>query len=159
MKPINISLGKCPTNQHTTNASQCGFIGCVNLKAWAEANRYRYRLEESYKAESNMHIKGDGRWYAEVLCRSGFIYSYGGTDLLAYAKPGRAVKELSTLWPEVTPHQTDGKARVFKFPIRQLNAVAKIMSIKRRRTISPEQADILRERLKTIAGKRKTAQI
>src|SRR5215831_21347632 len=53
---------------------QCGYLGCVDLRPWAKANRYRYRLEESYQAENNAHVKGDGRWFVEVLCQRGLIY-------------------------------------------------------------------------------------
>lgn len=54
-------LGVCPTGEHVEHP-HCGYSGCVDLRPWAKARRYRYQLEESYKAENNMHVRGDGRW-------------------------------------------------------------------------------------------------
>jgi len=71
-------LGICPTGEHLGDCRRCGFAGCVDLRPWAKANRYRFRLEESYGAESNTHVRGDGRWYVEILCKRGTIYPYGG---------------------------------------------------------------------------------
>src|SRR6266508_4194782 len=82
-------LGACPTAKHVTDFRQCGFAGCVDLQVWAKAKRYRYRLEESYEAESNSHIRGDGRWFVEVLCQNGLIYPCGGLYLLAYVTATR----------------------------------------------------------------------
>src|SRR5262249_24210310 len=55
------TLGTCPTGEHVSHP-RGGFIGCVDLRPWAKANRYRYRLEQSYEAENNPHVKGDARW-------------------------------------------------------------------------------------------------
>src|SRR5438445_11607981 len=108
----NEDLGACPTNQHLTDCRQCGFAGCVDLRPWARANRYRSRLEESYKAENDAHVKGDGRWFVEILCGNGLIYPCGGTTLLAYAKSG-VKADVRALGEDVRHHQTDGKAEVF----------------------------------------------
>jgi hypothetical protein len=111
-----------------------------------ESPGYRYRLEESYKAESNMHVRGDGRWFVEILCRNGLIYARGGTTLLAYAKAG----VVSRVAKVAAPYQTDGKARVFKFPVDRLDEVAAILKPRKRRTYSPEHREVLRERLKAL---------
>jgi hypothetical protein len=83
-----MNLGACPTGKHTTDFRQCDFAGCVDLKPWAKANRYRWRFEQSYQAENDLHVKGDGRWFVEVLCKYGLIYPKGGDTLLAYANRG-----------------------------------------------------------------------
>lgn len=141
-------LGTCPTAEHPVNHPQCGFAGCVDLRLWAKANRYRFRLEESPKAESNQHVKGNGRWYVEVLCHNGLIYPYGGTTLLVYAKPG-VVPVIAKL-PDIQLHQTDGKAHVFRFPIARLDEVAAVLKPRKRRAYSPEHREVLRERLKSL---------
>jgi len=122
-------IGACPTNEHSVTHPQCGFVGCVDLRPWAKANRYGYRLEESYHAENSTHVRGDGRWYVEVICRNGLIYPCGHTTLLAYTKAG-VVSAMAAL-PDTKPHQTDGKARVFKFPLERLEEVAAILKPKR----------------------------
>jgi hypothetical protein len=142
------NLGTCPTGEHPANHPQCGFVGCVDLRLWAKANRYRFRFEESYQAEGNQHVKGDGRWYVEILCRNGLIYPYGGTTLLAYVKPG--VVSVVTKLPDVDLYQTDGKARVFRFPIERLDEVAAVLKPRKRRAYSPEHREVLRERLKSL---------
>ena len=145
-EPMSKELGVCP-NGHSVTYPQCGYVGCLDLRVWAKANRYRYRLEESYKAEDNMHVRGDGRWFVEVLCRNGLIYPFGGTTLLAYAKGGVA-NRVAELGSDVRPYQTDGKNRVFKFPIERLDEVAAILKPKRlpgRSVPTPEQLKTLRE--------------
>jgi hypothetical protein len=86
--------GACPTGQHVSDFRQCGFAGCVDLRPWAKTHRYRYRLEESYQAESDQHVKGDGRWFVEIICRRGLIYPAGGLDLAAFTKSPHAWREL-----------------------------------------------------------------
>jgi hypothetical protein len=139
--------GVCPTGEHLNDFRQCGFMGCVDLRQWAKANRYRYRLEESYKAEDSQHVKGDGRWFVEILCQNGLIYPKGGDILLAYAKSG--VKErIRALGDDIRHHQTDGNAEVFKFPLDRLDEVAAILKPRRRKTISPEHLEALRNGLR-----------
>src|SRR5262249_19863173 len=86
-EPVN--LGVCPTGEHGSHL-HCGYIGCIDLQPWAKANRYRYRLEQSYQAEDNAHVKGDGRWFVEVLCQRGLIYPAGGLDLAAFTTSAHA---------------------------------------------------------------------
>jgi hypothetical protein len=151
-----IDLGQCPTNEHARDYRQCGFAGCVDLRVWAKANRYRFRLEASYQAEDSSHVKGDGRWYVEVICRNGLIYPRGGLDLLAYAKGGVVSKVADLL--EVEPCQTDGKARVFRFHVDRLDEVVAILKPRRRRTVTltPEQVERRREALRRAREARKT---
>ncbi|MBI2367122.1 MAG: hypothetical protein HYV01_19290 [Deltaproteobacteria bacterium] len=154
-----MDLGSCPTGQHATGSFRCGFMGCVDLRGWAKENRYRYRLEESYKAESNGHVRGDGRWFVEILCRHGLIYPAGGPDLLAYASRG-VVSKILDLGPDIRHHQYDGGARVFRFPVSRLDEVAAILKPRRRRppvAMTPERLAALREGRKRIAGVGQTA--
>ncbi|HWO41498.1 MAG TPA: hypothetical protein VNO43_06810 [Candidatus Eisenbacteria bacterium] len=134
-------------------------MGCIDLRHWAKANRYRYRLEESYQAESDSHVKGDGRWFVEVLCKNGLIYPYGGRTFLAYTKAGVA-KAIAALGPDIEPYQTDGNARIFKFPVERLDEIVAILKPRKRRAVgaSPEQLRAMRERRKALAHVGQTAQ-
>jgi hypothetical protein len=105
-------FGTCPTGQHITDFRQCGFAGCVDLQPLAKVKRWKYRLEESYEAESASHVRGDGRWFVEILCQHGLIYPCGGSYLLAYAKAG-TVKHLINL--DLDVYQTDGTAACSSF--------------------------------------------
>lgn len=155
---MNHELGTCPTGQHITDIRQCGFAGCMDLRVWAKSNRYRYRLDESYKVESNSHVKGDGRWFVEILCKNGLIYPDGGLRLLVYSKSG-AASEIAKLGADIALHQSDGRARVFKFPAERLNDVAAILKPRKRRPpviLSPERLHALQEGRKRIAQVRQT---
>jgi hypothetical protein len=90
-----------------------------------------------------------GRWFVEVPCRNGLIYPYGGTILLAYAKGG-VLNRVAELGPDLQPHQTDGKNRVFKFPIERLDEVATILRPRKRRTISLEHVKALQDGLNAL---------
>ncbi len=152
------NLGVCPTREHSITHPQCGFAGCMDLRLWAKANRYRFRLEESYRAESFRHVRGDGRWYVEILCKNGLIYPYGGTQLLAHAK-SRTASTIAKL-PCVHLYQTDGTARVLKFPVESLDEVAVILRPRKRRAMgaSPERMRVLRERQKLLVQEPKIDQ-
>lgn len=143
-----MNQGQCPTGQHKTDFRQCGFAGCLDLREWAKEHRYRFRLEESYRAENNMHIRGDGRWFVEVLCKNGLIYPKGGNTVLAYAKSG-VVKKLSQL-RDIELHQTDVSGKVFKFDFERIDAVATILKPRKRKTVTPETLAKLAEARKKI---------
>ena len=129
---LNSDLGACPTGEHSAAYYQCGFAGCVDLRLWAKANRYQSRLEEVYRAESSTHVRGDGRWYVEILCK----------------------RHIAALGQDIQHHQTDGEAEIFRCPIERLDEVAAILKPRKRRTgssISPERQRLMQERRKTTA--------
>ena len=130
---------------------------CMDLRPWAKEHRYRWRFEESYYGEKAEH-RGDGRWYVEILCHNGLIYPCGGETLLAYAKAG-VVSAVESL-PGVKQHQTDGRARVFAFPLECLDEVAAILKPRRKRAhgASPEQLRAMRERRKSLVQGGQTPQ-
>jgi hypothetical protein len=146
-------LGSCPTGEHISHP-QCGYIGCVDLMPWAKANRYRYHLEESYRAEDNMHVRGDGRWFVEILCKHGLIYPKGGNMLLAVANIGvcQAIEAI----PDVTLRRIDHKAREFVFPLERVDEVAAVLKPRQRRTYSPEELERKRERLRLARERKKS---
>ncbi len=153
------NLGACPTREHSITHPQCGFVGCVDLRPWAKANRYRFRLEESYRVENSTHVRGDGRWFVEILCKNGLIYPHGGINLLAYANRG-VKRHIAAIGPDIQRHQTDGGAEVFKFPVERLDEVAAILRPRKRRAIgaSPERMRAMRERQKLLVQVRQIDQ-
>jgi hypothetical protein len=145
---MEITLGTCPTREHTADYRRCGFVGCIDLREWANDHRYRFRLEESYKAESNTHIRGDGRWFVEILCKRGLIYPKGGREILAFTKSTDAWKSLLKIG--VQPHQVGDRERIAWFLPELLDQVAAILRPKRRKTISPEHLKALQDGRKSL---------
>jgi hypothetical protein len=153
---MNCNMGTCPSGQHITDFRQCGFAGCVDLRSWAKTHRYRYRLEESYQAESDQHVKGDGRWFVEILCQRGLIYPKGGSKVIAFTTSTDAWKSLLELGCK--PHQVGDKERACKFPVELLDQVAAILKPRRRRKLDSDRARAI-SGLKTVhAQSGKTAQ-
>ncbi len=106
-------------------------MDCYDLRPWADARRYRWRFEEG----------GDETaWSAEVVCRRGKLYPFGGDDLLAWTDTRGVRAELLGLDPAVTPHQTGDREAVVRFPSRLLDRVAAVLRPRRRRTLDPERA-------------------
>jgi hypothetical protein len=54
-------LDSCPTGEHSLSHRQCGYVVYIDLRPWAKASSYRFRFEESYKAKTDTHVRGDGR--------------------------------------------------------------------------------------------------
>lgn len=120
---------------------------CIDLRPYCKKNNYKWRYEESYKVEPSKEVKGDGRWYVEVLCKYGLIYPYGGKYLLAYSSRGK--KNLIKKLPNVTHHQYDYNNEVLKFPEELLDKIASILQPRKRkiRNLTEKQKEVLRERI------------
>jgi hypothetical protein len=116
---------------------------CIDLRPWAEKNRYRWRYEDGFSATMSPQ---ETPWFVEVVCHHGLIYPKGGNTLLAYTKSGLK-REIRAL-PGVEHHQTDDKNEVFRFPLEQLEAVAALLKPKRlpgRAEPTEEQRAILKQ--------------
>ena len=50
-------MTSCPNGQHTKDFRQCGYAGCIDLHPWAVLHRYKWRYEESYKAERQSRMR------------------------------------------------------------------------------------------------------
>jgi hypothetical protein len=134
----------CPTGQHKNDFRHCGFAGCVDLRPWAKTHRYRYRLEESYQAESDQHVK-----FVEIVCRRGLIYPVGGSDLAAFTESPHAWRELLEVEGISHPQEASGEWRC-RFPLTRLDEVAAILKPKRLSGVSRLTAEH-REKLKPYA--------
>lgn len=102
-------------------------VDCIDLRETARPRRWRWRFEESYQAEQDPAVRGDGRWYVEIICRRGLIYPAGGDDLLAFTDVRGVARELRALGPEVRPHQSGDGETVVRFPSRLLDRVAEVL--------------------------------
>jgi hypothetical protein len=111
------------------------------------------------QAENDVHVKGDRRWFVEILCQNGLIYPCGGLFLLAYAKGGVKAR-IQALGEDIRHHQTDGNADVFKFSVEHLDEIAAILKPRKRRAVgaNPEQLRAMRERRKLLVRGGQTAQ-
>jgi hypothetical protein len=144
------------TARHQTDLRQCGFAGCVDLRPWAKTNRYCFQLEESYQVESDGHVKGDRRWFVEIVCRRGLIYPFGGLDLVAFTESIHGWRELLKVEGVGYTQESSGEFRC-RFPIDRLDEVAAILKPKRLPGVS-RLTDEHREKLKPYAFQgRKTA--
>ena len=120
--------------------SEFARMGCIDLRPWADAHRYRWRFEESYRAEREPATRGDGRWYVEVLCRRGMIYPAGSDELIAYTATRGVLRKLLELDAAVGVHQHGDSEAAVRFPVALLDAVAGVLRPRRRRTLAPERA-------------------
>lgn len=109
----------------------------MDLRVWAKANRYRTKLEESYAAETDAHVKGDGRWYVEVPCKRGKLYPRGGDTIVAWTNSYATRVKLDAL-AGLKASRTEGPtessgtvwSREFTFPSSMLDEVAELMAPK-----------------------------
>ena len=115
-------------------------LDCVDLRPWANNNRYRWRFEESFRAERDPELRDDSRWYVEVLCRRGLLYPHGDDLVCAWVESSYARRELLRLDPSIQPRQLGDSETTFLFPSRLLDAVAAVLRPKRKpgRSATPE---------------------
>lgn len=106
-------------------------MNCIDLRPWADVHRYRWRYEESCKAERDTETRGDGSWYVEVICWKGLLYSWGDDELTAYTASPRVWRSLLALDPSLRRGQTGDRERTVRFPSRLLDQVAEILRPKR----------------------------
>ena len=96
---------------------------CIDLRPWADRNRYRHRIEEG---------GDDSAWSVEVECFRGLIYPWGEGDLLAFTDTRGVRAQLLALDPAVLLHQCGDAEAVVRFPSRLLHEVAAILQPKRK---------------------------
>src|SRR5262249_42405428 len=102
------------------------------------------------------HVKGDGRWFVEIVCQRGLIYPAGGLDLTAYTKSVHAWRELLEVEGISKKQEASGEWRC-RFPLSQLDAVAATLKPKKRRPLDPDRARAISGLKEVHAQSRKTA--
>lgn len=141
---------------HSRQPRYCGDCGCLDLRTIARPRRWRWRLEESYKAEQDSAVRGDGRWYVEILCKRGLIYPWGEDDLVAFTGVRGTAERLLALDPAVRRCQSGDRENTLRFPSCLLDRVAEVMEPRVKRAGRPLSA-AMREGLKRWSQSRKSA--
>ena len=118
---------------------------CVDIRQLPMAKRWRWQYDGSFAWEKNPEVRGDGRWYVEVICKYGLIYPYGDGDLLALSTAKGMSKRLLDLDPAVRIHQNGSGEGVVRFPAGLLAAVAALLKPRYKRLLDPERARIISE--------------
>jgi hypothetical protein len=103
-----------------------------------------------------MHVRGDGRWFVEIVCQRGLIYPNRGADVLAFTTSADAWKSLLEIG--VKPNRVGDKERECSFPVSLLDQVAAIVKPKRRRSLDPDRARAIGRATAYGAQSGKTAQ-
>lgn len=93
-----------------------------DLRPWAKEHRYRVRYEESFQAEKDPAVRGDGRDYVEIVCDRGIIYPIGD-DVIA-AKADTYLGELMMHTRGVESFQTGDEEVAVKFGPEALDRIA-----------------------------------
>lgn len=141
---MSFDLGQCA--EHKDFHRYCGFIGVPDLAAWAKSKRARWRYEESYKAERDPHVRGDGRWYVELLGRNGIVYPYNAQLGTAFVK-GVTREKLLALDPRIKVAQQGNRECSVRFPWELLERVLEVVGQRYKRSYTPEQRQKMAERL------------
>ena len=117
----------------------------VNLKERV-GDRFKVFTEDSWSHETE-GMEGARPWSYELRGKRGVVYPAGGDDLIAYAdKPG-AIRAMDGMG--LTCRQRgDGEAS-YRFPAHRLEEVATALLLKKKRTLSLEQ----REKLRNAGGR------
>jgi hypothetical protein len=119
---------------------------CPNLKQLF-GKRYRVSYEESYYAErGTMLARTPDPWLMIIRGRLGHVFPHG-RNLLAVAtdKRGSTVTKLLAEVPDLTIVQNGSDGVNATFPIECFPAVARIVKLRKRRILTPEQLKALRE--------------
>jgi hypothetical protein len=107
-------------------------MDCIDLRVVAKDKHWKWRFEESYRAEKDPEARGDGRWYVEILCKKGLIYPWGNEDLLAFTSTKGILAQLLSIGSEIRIHQHGNGEAVVRFPYTLLQKVAEVLLPRRR---------------------------
>ena len=104
-----------------------------DLRAWADAHRYRWTLEESFAAETDPAERADVSWFVEVLCHRGKLYAIGQDTVGAWTATRGVLGELLAVDPLVRVRQRGDGEAVVAFPSRLLGAVSRVLKPRQKR--------------------------
>lgn len=128
-------------------------MDCIDLRPICKANRWRYRLEESFKAEKDPAERAQVGWYIEILCKYGLIYPWGEEDLPVFTSGSITRGKLARLG--LKRHQSGDGEAVFRFHRSRLDEVAEIVKPRKRHPPStPPSPEASAEGLRILAERR-----
>ena len=120
---------------------------CIDLKDLF-GDRYQVVYEESYEAERGRSARGHEPWLLMIPCKFGHIYPQGGELLAASTDHRGPVANRLVNLPCVRVLQDGDDGVNVVFHVDDLVEVAKVMSARRRRKLSPEKRNEQTERLR-----------
>lgn len=127
--------------------------GCADLRALLP--RALWRFEESYAAEEVSEVRGDGRWYVELVCRGGVIYPWGGQYLAASIEREDGSERRGLAGKLLALPSTQRIGGAIRFPVEALPAVAAIL--RPRRKAAREKINDLRAVSRPSAARKRAA--
>jgi len=108
---------------------------CIDLKA-TYGTRFKVAYEESYHAQHGRRDARDALWLQIIPGRLGHVFPHGGNLLAASTNSnGPTARRLAAL-PGVVLWQNGSDGVTVLFPPEQLEAVAALIHLKRRRVLS-----------------------
>lgn len=113
----------------------------------SDQRKYRVFREDGW----NKHPKADLPLLLELRGKYGSVYPYSANELIAYSRSGVQWAKLKRL-DFASIHQNGDREGTIRFDWNESNLeqVAKILRLKKRRIMTPEQKAIASERLKNM---------
>jgi hypothetical protein len=118
---------------------------CVDLRTGADRFRPWNELDER-KARAT-----DDVWDLILPGRGGFVAPWGGSRLVACTRSSATTQKLLAIVPGARVHQDGSDGQNVVFDAEHLDAVAKLLRLRRRRVLADRQRRANRERLKPFA--------
>jgi hypothetical protein len=123
-------------------------MGCINLKK-RFGMKYRITFDPAYDPANRPREKLDP-WYMQIPCRVGTIYPHGGAKLAVEVDGHKRVKAKLRRLGCCQLHQDGHNFGAFIFDAKDFDTVAKILRPHRKRQLSDEQREGLRDRMRIM---------
>lgn len=127
---------------------------CIDLMKIG-GKKYRIRREPGPHTPQRSNA-ADMPWYWELLCKHGFIYPYSKTHLAAYTNKKRIrikLKELAEEHGMAIPQYGEQECVVLFTP-KQFGKIAPLLQTRKKRQLSEEQKEVLRQRMAALHAAR-----
>lgn len=113
-------------------------VTCINLRE-RFGKRYRVTHDPAYVGEYGEHGRTEDPWLQLIVGRAGHVFPWGGDTLAASTNcSGRIVNKLLALeGAHLMQDGTDGAT--VAFPVERFAAVARLLRLRTRRQLTPEQ--------------------
>ena len=121
---------------------------CLNLRE-TFGSKFKYDWDPAYHAElgSNSRMV-EAPWLMRIPCRNGHIFPWGDQLLAAYCMAGSRKRRALTQLSCVEAVQVGELEAVVIFDVAHFESVAEVMQPRLRRKYSPEQREVMAQRLK-----------
>jgi hypothetical protein len=132
---------------------------CIDLMKIG-GKKYRIRREPGPHTPQRSNA-ADMAWYWELLCKHGFVYPYSKTHLAAYTGKPRIRIKLAALAAEhgMEVVQYGDTECVVLFTTKQFGKIAALLQVRKRKQLSEEQKEVLRQRMAALHAARGEAEV